>query len=249
MPRERGHYSEKYSKDDLRAAVGSVLKVRWSTYKASKKYNLPFNNLKRFQYASSGPDDVVIPKKGRPVALTVEEDQKLVTYRCSLPMHTIHSSIPGLGKTRNLSSVYGTGYRAVASWSEASCLGVALRNARWFESSWGKKFSHDISASVWDRCPPSIVMHLGSYDRFYQSSRYLGSGSSWLRSAEAERLINICTTHWQMFKERKQIKQEKNKEIDERGQQEEFDYNSMTVNEEKKDTKDNIKKKKDSTVV
>ncbi|KAJ4443222.1 hypothetical protein ANN_04890 [Periplaneta americana] len=44
--------------------------------------------------------------------------------------------------------------------------GLALRNARWFVSSWGKKFSHEISASVWDRCPPSIVMHLGSYDRY-----------------------------------------------------------------------------------
>ncbi|KAJ4434335.1 hypothetical protein ANN_22892, partial [Periplaneta americana] len=48
-------------------------------------------------------------------------------------------------------------------------VGRALRNARWFESSWGKKFSHEISASVWDRCPPSIVMHLGSYDRFLDS--------------------------------------------------------------------------------
>ncbi|KAJ4431095.1 hypothetical protein ANN_19690 [Periplaneta americana] len=57
------------------------------------------------------------------------------------------------------------GSRPVASWSKASCLGLALRNARWFEFSWGKKFSHEISASVWDRCPPSIVMHLGSYDR------------------------------------------------------------------------------------
>ncbi|KAJ4430828.1 hypothetical protein ANN_19419 [Periplaneta americana] len=55
--------------------------------------------------------------------------------------------------------------RAVASRSKASRLGLALRNARWFESSWGKKFSHEILASVWDRCPPSIVMHLGSYDR------------------------------------------------------------------------------------
>ncbi|KAJ4448240.1 hypothetical protein ANN_10254 [Periplaneta americana] len=72
MPRERGHYSEKYSKDDLRAAVGSVL-----TYRASKKYNVPFNNLKRFLYVSSGPDDVVFPKKGRPLALTVEEEQKV----------------------------------------------------------------------------------------------------------------------------------------------------------------------------
>ncbi|KAJ4446127.1 hypothetical protein ANN_12819 [Periplaneta americana] len=50
-----------------------------------------------------------------------------------------------------------------APWSKASGLGLALRNARWFESSWGKKFSHEISASVWDKCPPSIVMHSGSY--------------------------------------------------------------------------------------
>ncbi|KAJ4442205.1 hypothetical protein ANN_12071 [Periplaneta americana] len=54
--------------------------------------------------------------------------------------------------------------RAVASWSKASRLGLALRNARWFESSWGKKFSHEISVSVWNRCPRSIVVHLGSYD-------------------------------------------------------------------------------------
>ncbi|KAJ4438234.1 hypothetical protein ANN_14173 [Periplaneta americana] len=53
----------------------------------------------------------------------------------------------------------------VESRSKASCLGLALRNARWFESSWGNKFSHEISASVWDRCPPSIVRHLGNYDR------------------------------------------------------------------------------------
>ncbi|KAJ4451499.1 hypothetical protein ANN_02962 [Periplaneta americana] len=54
---------------------------------------------------------------------------------------------------------------AVASCSKAFCLGLALQNARWFESSWGNKFSHEISASVWDRCPPSIVMHLESFDR------------------------------------------------------------------------------------
>ncbi|KAJ4450429.1 hypothetical protein ANN_01853 [Periplaneta americana] len=34
----------------------------------------------------------------------------------------------------------------MASRSKASCLGLALRNARWFESSWGKKFSHEISS-------------------------------------------------------------------------------------------------------
>ncbi|KAJ4436377.1 hypothetical protein ANN_19009 [Periplaneta americana] len=45
--------------------------------------------------------------------------------------------------------------RAVASWSKASCLGLALVNARRFESSWGKKFSHEISASIWDQCQPS----------------------------------------------------------------------------------------------
>ncbi|KAJ4432466.1 hypothetical protein ANN_21085 [Periplaneta americana] len=53
-------------------------------------------------------------------------------------------------------------YCAVASWTKAPCLGLALRNARWFESSWGKKLSHEISVSVWDRCPPSINMHLWS---------------------------------------------------------------------------------------
>ncbi|KAJ4434596.1 hypothetical protein ANN_23158 [Periplaneta americana] len=61
---------------------------------------------------------------------------------------------------------------AVASRSKASCLGLALRNARCFESSWGKKFSHEISASVWDRCPPSIVMHLGSYDSNQRIKKY-----------------------------------------------------------------------------
>ncbi|KAJ4447347.1 hypothetical protein ANN_09352 [Periplaneta americana] len=49
-------------------------------------------------------------------------------------------------------------FRAVASWSKASCLGLALRTARWFESSWGKKFAHEISASVWDR------LDIGSYN-------------------------------------------------------------------------------------
>ncbi|KAJ4452102.1 hypothetical protein ANN_03618 [Periplaneta americana] len=28
----------------------------------------------------------------------------------------------------------------------------------------GEEIFHEISASVWNRCPPSIVMHLGSYD-------------------------------------------------------------------------------------
>ncbi|KAJ4438125.1 hypothetical protein ANN_14064 [Periplaneta americana] len=65
---------------------------------------------------------------------------------------------------------------AMASWSKASCLGLALRNARWFESSWEKKFSHEISASVWDWCPPSIVMHLGSYDSRDTISRPAGGG-------------------------------------------------------------------------
>ncbi|KAJ4437144.1 hypothetical protein ANN_17279 [Periplaneta americana] len=48
-------------------------------------------------------------------------------------------------------------------WSKASCLGLALRNSRWFESSWG---NHEISAIVWDRCSPNIVMHLGNCGRY-----------------------------------------------------------------------------------
>ncbi|KAJ4436882.1 hypothetical protein ANN_17014 [Periplaneta americana] len=67
--------------------------------------------------------------------------------------------------------------RAVASWSKRSCLGIALRNARWFKSSWGKEFSHGISSSVWDRCPPSIVMHLGSYDRRGDDTKGYATGT------------------------------------------------------------------------
>ncbi|KAJ4439416.1 hypothetical protein ANN_07540 [Periplaneta americana] len=68
-------------------------------------------------------------------------------------------------RAQKCSKAQGEPSRAVASRSKASHLGLALRNARWFESSWEKKFSYEISASVWDRCPPSIVMHLRSYDR------------------------------------------------------------------------------------
>lgn len=33
-----------------------------------------------------------------------------------------------------------TTFRALASWSKASCLGLTLHNACWFESSWGRNF-------------------------------------------------------------------------------------------------------------
>ncbi|KAJ4427167.1 hypothetical protein ANN_24783 [Periplaneta americana] len=89
----------------------------------------------------------------RSCILKVRHDFKSVTR----PFLPIIKVLPKVRYTNNRS-------RAVASWSKASCLGLALRNARWFESSWGKKFSHEISASVWNRYPPSIVMHLGSYD-------------------------------------------------------------------------------------
>ncbi|KAJ4439707.1 hypothetical protein ANN_07835 [Periplaneta americana] len=83
---------------------------------------------------------------------------------------------------------------AVASWSKVSCLGLALRNSRWFESQWGKKFSHEISVSVWDRCPPSIVMHLESYDRFLMKmlNPYVRNAekNGWLLSTECCPIIS-----------------------------------------------------------
>ncbi|KAJ4441594.1 hypothetical protein ANN_11450 [Periplaneta americana] len=89
--------------------------------------------------------------------------------------------------------------RAVTSWSKASCLGLALRNARWFESSWGKKFSHEISASVWDRCPLSTWgATIGSEIRLRMpaitaggiivlTTRYLHSG--WM-------IVHLCFGMW-----------------------------------------------------
>ncbi|KAJ4449109.1 hypothetical protein ANN_00504 [Periplaneta americana] len=64
--------------------------------------------------------------------------------------------------------------RAVASWSKAPCLGLALRNARWFESSWWKKFSHEISTIVsravasWSKAPcPGLALRNA---RWFESS-------------------------------------------------------------------------------
>ncbi|KAJ4448165.1 hypothetical protein ANN_10178 [Periplaneta americana] len=109
------------------------------------------------------------------VSLTCEHDPKLQEY-CVCPQNMPQFDSEGIPnqapETNKPTILNGPTSRnregaslAVASRSKASCLGLALRNARWFESSWEKKFSHDISANVWDRCPPSIVMHLGSYDR------------------------------------------------------------------------------------
>ncbi|KAJ4426817.1 hypothetical protein ANN_26616 [Periplaneta americana] len=85
--------------------------------------------------------------------------------------------------------LYHTVYRAVASWSKASCLGLALRNARWFNSSRRKNFPHEISVSVWDRWPSSIVMHLGSYD-LVRKARYNG----WGYDHPNKRYLNSCWT-------------------------------------------------------
>ncbi|KAJ4436970.1 hypothetical protein ANN_17102 [Periplaneta americana] len=48
----------------------------------------------------------------------------------------------------------------------------------------GKEISHEISASVWYRCPPSIVMHLRSYDR----DRYNGSPQKHHRTITRHRI-------------------------------------------------------------
>ncbi|PSN31925.1 hypothetical protein C0J52_21770, partial [Blattella germanica] len=61
--------------------------------------------------------------------------------------------------------IVGIASRTVAQWTKAACFGSGSRDARWFESPWGKKFPRGFSASVWDRCPPSIVRKVGSYDR------------------------------------------------------------------------------------
>lgn len=80
MPGERGKYSSQYTPDDLRCAVQRVLQEGWSTNHASKQDNVPFNTLKRYLMSSSEPNDVSVAKKGRPLVLTVGEEQTLVTY-------------------------------------------------------------------------------------------------------------------------------------------------------------------------
>ncbi|KAJ4452163.1 hypothetical protein ANN_03681, partial [Periplaneta americana] len=89
------------------------------------------------------------------------------------------ASMTNTEKTKDISAIYILQLRAVASWSKASCLGLTLRNTRWFDSSWENKFSHEISASVCNRCPPSIVMHLGSYNRWRNLLRKPASYNGW----------------------------------------------------------------------
>ncbi|KAJ4431212.1 hypothetical protein ANN_19809 [Periplaneta americana] len=82
---------------------------------------------------------------------------------------------------------------AVASWSKASCLGLALRNARWFESSWRRNFLMKFRPVYGTWSPPSIVMHLGSYDRYillYFYNRYNESDFTECLSVSSYSLCN-----------------------------------------------------------
>ena len=80
MPGVRGEYSSKYSQQDLKDAINKVLAKGWTIYKASKLHHVPFNTLKRYLEISPGPNDVPDVKKGRPMVLTAEEEQQLVSY-------------------------------------------------------------------------------------------------------------------------------------------------------------------------
>ncbi|PSN44771.1 hypothetical protein C0J52_05592 [Blattella germanica] len=47
----------------------------------------------------------------------------------------------------------------------AQCTKAGQRDAHWFESPCRKKFSHVFLATVWDRCPSSIMRKLDSYEK------------------------------------------------------------------------------------
>ncbi|KAJ4443763.1 hypothetical protein ANN_05541 [Periplaneta americana] len=104
-------------------------------------------------------------KRSRPVCPVVQQEEVESIPTSSYECTKVQCVLRGLTSVDLLACKRTLASRAVASRSKASGLGFALRNARWFESSWEKKFPHEISTSVWDRCPPSIVMHLGSYNR------------------------------------------------------------------------------------
>ncbi|PSN49660.1 hypothetical protein C0J52_21725 [Blattella germanica] len=57
---------------------------------------------------------------------------------------------------------------ALARVDPGTCIETGSGEAVGTTSSMDTKISSWISASVWDRCPPSIVRKVGSYDRFTQ---------------------------------------------------------------------------------
>ncbi|PSN32982.1 hypothetical protein C0J52_23691 [Blattella germanica] len=79
-------------------------------------------------------------------------------------LYPLGRSVPGILKILSPeSSDVSKQFRFHYDAPKPMCFGSGSRDARWFESP-GEEISSWISASVWDRCPPSIVRKVGSYD-------------------------------------------------------------------------------------
>lgn len=71
----------KYSPEALKNAIEKVLVEKWSIYKASKHFSIPWSTLKDNVMCSEGDNDTVnIRKMGRPFALTTDSEIKLVNF-------------------------------------------------------------------------------------------------------------------------------------------------------------------------
>ncbi|KAJ4450394.1 hypothetical protein ANN_01818 [Periplaneta americana] len=141
-----------------------------------------------------GGDDVTMTRQNTGIANI--DLSKILLRTCGNEMETL---VQRSARVRLVVNKTSYNKETVASWSKESCLGLALRNASWFESSWEKKFSHEISTSVWDRCPLSIVMHLGSYDRTVWSRWDLLEGKI---SYSPIRKDNVLHKHRQVYNHR-----------------------------------------------
>lgn len=78
--------NRKYSESDLKSAVECVLSSTMTIYRASKEYKVPWSTLKenvskyKTLRKSNRDAQIVMAKVGRPFALPVELEQKLLAY-------------------------------------------------------------------------------------------------------------------------------------------------------------------------
>ena len=78
---KRGKYRNKYTMQELHHAAQKVSQDGWTIYKAAKECKVPYNTLKDYfsrKPVSKNPTSPV--KLGKPLALTTDEELKLVQY-------------------------------------------------------------------------------------------------------------------------------------------------------------------------
>ncbi|KAJ4432787.1 hypothetical protein ANN_21426 [Periplaneta americana] len=100
--------------------------------------------------------------------LTLREEHRLRVFENKnfVVIAEICTRVRGRRKPAPLTKVTVFHSPEVVSWPKASCLGTQVAKFALLRVFIRKEFFNEISANVWDRCPSSIVVNFGNYDRY-----------------------------------------------------------------------------------